>query len=181
VTEKDFSELFSREESKMVKRRFLLIFLLLGCVIALTSCPTPYEKRMAGNFYLSKMSLLGQPVEPEDAFDDATVVLTTDRKFSIRIEFKPSYIDNPATYESIKNSMPDNLTDAQINEVIALLREGVKLTGTFSNNNGNPIFTPDGTSDKPSKYGFNRFNYNFEKDILSIGGTYVNAEFTKIK
>jgi hypothetical protein len=139
---------------------------------------------MAGRFYISKMELSGKEVDIKRAFDDATAVLTTSRKFSINIEFNYDYLDDPSTQEIIRKSMLDRPTEQQVRDIIANLKEGVYLTGTFSNNNGMPIFTPDGTSKKPSEYGFTKFDYDFEKDILFIvGNKYVitKFEFTKIK
>jgi hypothetical protein len=169
----------------MFKRRVLVVFLLIACVIALTSCPTKYERKMAGNFELIKMELSGKNVDIDEAFSEAGVVLTTGRKFSISIEFKNEYLDAPSTHAMIKESVkPDRLTDQQVRDIIANLKEGFYLKGNFSNSHGMPVFTPDGTSKKPSDYGFSRFEYDFVKDILFIGGNkYVvtKFEFQKIK
>jgi hypothetical protein len=140
---------------------------------------------MAGRFYISKMELGGKSVDIDSAFSDSTVVLTANRKFSINIEFNSEYLDDASTYTMIKDSMRDKPTDQQVQDIIAYLKEGIYLTGTFSNNNGGlPVFTPNGTSKKPSEYGFNRFDYDFEKDILIVqGNKYVvtKFEFKKIK
>ncbi|MDR2091372.1 MAG: hypothetical protein LBP62_06995 [Clostridiales bacterium] len=169
----------------MSKRKFLFICLVFVCVFSLTSCPTRYEKRMAGKFYISKMELSGKyNIDIERAFSDATVILTTGRKFSVNVEFNYEYLDSEETQKMIKDALLDKPTEQQVRDIVDALKEGIYMTGSFSNNNGSmPVFTPDKLSKKPSEYGFHRFDYDFESNTLIIqGNKYVvtRFEFNKI-
>jgi hypothetical protein len=143
---------------------------------------------MAGSFYISKLTISGKAVDVNEAFDGARIVLNNKRKFEINIVFDEAYLRSEVTADMIRDAL-DRVEKGKdhtrnVEEIIAYLGDGFRLTGKFTNNNGVPVFTADNTSKKPSDYGFNKIDYDFNKDVLLIhSNKYIVAdfEFTKIK
>jgi len=167
----------------MFKRKLLVLVFLAACVVSLAGCPTTYEKKMVGTFYMSKLTVTGgngvkhDDLPVNDVFDNATIVLTKNRKFNMNIKGDPTYLNSQLARDVFKDILDGTsytgyaTVDELIDEIIRVLKEGFVTDGSFTNSNGTPVFTPSNTSFKLSDFGFNKITYNAADSKLFIHAT----------
>jgi hypothetical protein len=157
-------------------KKFGLAILVILCMTSLSACLSKYEKKMVGVFVISELTVSGQTIDVSVAFDEAKVEMTSKREFNLVIAFNESFLDGAEVHKIIEDVLKDpnntgaNL-DSDINEIIASLKEGYHIKGTFTNNNGKPVFTPSGDSKKFSDYGFTKIDFDFVESALIIHGS----------
>jgi hypothetical protein len=147
---------------------------------------------MVGNFSLTSLKVSNNSIDVGEAFDTAKAEMNRSRKFYIDAQFNAEYLKSDETRNMIRSILrnyqkdhPEESLNELVSEVIAGLERGYKLSGSFTNNNGVPNFTPSNESVSFSEYGFYSFNYNSSNDTLTIKGRKYNITsefvFTKNK